>query len=88
MIPRKELYRHVPVTELDDQAPANNKKELVLLLVVVPDELPLELGELHVAVVDLADDLGTPLFIELSQLFGYVDLVHGQAPYRFSDITR
>jgi hypothetical protein len=48
--------------------PFTIEEQLVLVLVVMPDELALELHELHVLAVQLADDLRVPMRIEQRQL--------------------
>src|SRR3712207_8662986 len=49
------------VAELDAERAAHHQEELVLHLVVVPDELPQHLHELHLLAVQLADDLRAPV---------------------------
>ena len=65
---------HLPVTELHPQPPGDDPEELVLVVVVVPDELPLELDDLHVRVVQLADDLGAPPLVEACELLAALHL--------------
>src|SRR5262245_48362426 len=48
----------VPVAELHAEAAVHDQEQLVLALVVVPDERALELDELDLLAVQLADDLG------------------------------
>ena len=52
-----------------------NQEELVLALVVMPDELAFDLRELHVLAVELTDDPRTPPFRELLELLREVHLV-------------
>jgi hypothetical protein len=73
---------HVPLTqldvaiaELDGQAPLEDEEELVGLVVLVPDELSLDLDDLDVVVVQLADDLGAPVLGEQRELLREVDLL-------------
>ena len=67
---------------LDDQ------EELVLVLVVMPDEVALELDDLDLVVVQVADDLGLPVVREERELLEQVDLVHGHSPLRRRRILR
>src|SRR5579871_2329647 len=43
---------------------------------VVPDELALELDQLHLLTVQLADDLGRPMIAKARELLRQIDLVH------------
>lgn len=51
-------------------------EQLVLLGVGVPEELPLNLGELDVLAVELGDDLRGPLFLKQTELLGERNGVH------------
>ncbi len=53
---------HGLVAKVDPDPTLHHEEELVLVLVMVPDELALQLGQLDVEVVDLADDLRAPVF--------------------------
>ncbi len=64
-----------PVTKMYRQVAVEDQEELVLLLVMVPDELAFELGELDVLAVELANDTGAPMFSELLEFLGEIDLV-------------
>ena len=64
-----------PVTKMYRQVAVEDQEELVLLLVMVPDELAFEFGELDVLAVELADDTGAPMFSELLEFLGEVHLV-------------
>ncbi len=63
------------ITKVDGQLATEDEKELVLALVVVPDELAFELRQLHMLAVELADDPRAPAFGELLELLGEVHLV-------------
>src|SRR6266568_2137820 len=65
----------VAVAELDPHPPLHDEKQLVLLLVLVPHEFPLELDELDGAVVDLADDLRAPMFVKQREFVSEFDLL-------------
>jgi len=58
----------------------------------VPDELSLELDQLHVLAVELADDLGIPFGVKRRQLLGKVDRIHFDLqsfdPARYLDASR
>ena len=64
-----------PVTKMYRQVAVEDQEELIFLLVMVPDELAFELGELDVLAVEFADDTGTPTFSELLEFLGEVHLV-------------
>src|SRR5262249_42956169 len=60
----------------------DHQEQLVLVLVMVPEELALELDQLDLLAVQLADDLGTPLVLEPGELFAdvhFFDRTHGMA---------
>src|SRR5262249_34452100 len=67
---------HRAVTELDAEAPADHEKELVLHLVMMPDESPLALDQLHLLPVEFTDDLRAPVLAEPGKLFGKIDFFH------------
>jgi hypothetical protein len=67
-----------PAPELHPETTLDDEKELVLLVVVVPDELTEELGQLDVLAVQLAHDLWLPLFVEERQLLLDVHLLQAQ----------
>ncbi len=62
-----------PVTKMYRQVAVEDQEELVLSLVMVPDELTFELGELDVLAIELADDTGAPMFSELLEFLGEVN---------------
>src|SRR5438309_10971913 len=43
---------------------------------VVPDELPVQLDDLHIRIVQLADDLGAPVLLEPTELLLEVHRLH------------
>jgi len=53
------------VFDLDTHAAFEDLEELVLMVMLVPDEFALEFGDFDVLVVDLADDFGGPEVSEL-----------------------
>jgi hypothetical protein len=63
------------LAEVDGEASSEDQEELVLLFVVMPHELALELRELDVLAVQLADDPRAPLFRELLEFLGEVHLL-------------
>src|SRR4029453_19385622 len=56
------------VLETDAQPTSSDKEDLVGVLVLVPDELASNLDHLDVVVVDVGDDLRTPIFVEAPEL--------------------
>lgn len=53
-----------------------HEEKLILMVVMVPDKLPLELDELYLLSIELAADFRTPVFVKESELFEKVDF-HG-----------
>src|SRR5207237_7148275 len=76
----------VPIPKLHAKPAFDDKEEFVLGVVVVPDERPLELDQLHLLAVQLADDLRLPLVAELRQLLAEDYLLHDRL--RFSGAFR
>ena len=63
------------ITKVDGQVAAENQEELVLMLVVMPDELTFDLRELYLLAVELSDDPRAPAFRELLEFLGEVHLL-------------
>ncbi len=57
-----------PVAEVDAQMAAQDQKELVLVLMVVPDKLALEFDQFDVLPVQLTDDARGPVLAEAREL--------------------
>jgi hypothetical protein len=68
------VQRHDAIAELHVEPAVHYEKQLVLGVVSMPDELALELDELDVLAVELADDLRVPAGIEPGERFAKVDL--------------
>jgi hypothetical protein len=68
------------VAELHRERAVEDEEELVFGLVAVPDERPLQLHQLHVLAVQLADDLRVPVGAEPGEAFLQIDDVHGGFP--------
>jgi hypothetical protein len=58
----------VPVPQLDRQPPLQDEKEVVRVGVRVPDELALELPDLNLVVVVVADDPRLEMLVEGREL--------------------
>jgi len=54
----------------------NDEEQLVFVIVVVEDELSLDFVEFHALTVEFGSDVGLPVFGDLGELFGKVDLGH------------
>lgn len=67
---------HDAVSKLDTECSTHDEKELVLVLMMMPDELALEFDKLHLLPVQLTDDFGPPVISDLRQLLGEIDFVH------------
>src|SRR5215470_20432103 len=69
------------VAELHPEMPLDAEEQLVLGIVMMPDELPLKLHQLHLLAVESANDLRPPVFGDQRQLVAQVDLVqHSSLP--------
>jgi AraC-like DNA-binding protein len=71
---------HIPFSHLHRQATRDDEEELVCIDVLVPDPLALDLDELHLAVVQLGDDLGPPEIVEPAQALFEIHLTHVTGP--------
>ena len=65
MVARGEVKLDDPIPQLDLEMTVQDEEQLVLVFVVVPDELPFELGQLDLLSVQLSDDPGAPVIAEL-----------------------
>ena len=54
----------------------HDEKQLILGIMVMPDEVTLDLDDFHVEIVDLADDLGLVLLGEQGKLLGKIDFLN------------
>jgi hypothetical protein len=63
----------VPVAQPDRQPPLENEKEIVRVWVRVPDELALDLPDLDLVVVVVADDSRLEVLVEGRELMGEID---------------
>ena len=72
------LKPNVSVTVLHAESTLDNEKQLILQIVMMPDKLALKLDELDMLTVQLADNLGVPVFVESRQLFGEIDFFHDE----------
>ena len=59
-----------PIAQAHPQPPLYHQKQLVLDIVVVPDELAFEFYELNLKVVNLRGDFGAPVVLNQAELFG------------------
>src|SRR5689334_11255668 len=59
------------------QCAFHNKEQLVFNLVVMPEELALQLGQLDVGIVDFPDDLRTPPVGEKGELVREINFLQG-----------
>ncbi len=62
--------------ELDPEPAPHAEEELILVGVMMPHELSLELGQLHVLSVERAHHGGTPVLADLGELVGQDYLLH------------
>jgi hypothetical protein len=66
----------VPIPKLHAKPAFDDEEEFVLVVVVVPDERPVELDQLDLLAVQLADDRRLPRVAERRQLLAEVHLLH------------
>jgi hypothetical protein len=69
--------RHAALFHLQDQNAFQYEKKLIFVLMVMPNELTLHFGQLHVLPVEFPHDVGMPVFVDLSELFLEVHGVFG-----------
>src|SRR5918996_986760 len=67
---------HVPFSHLHGQPTRYHEKELVGVVMLVPNPVSLDLDELHLVVVQVSDDLRSPEIVELAQAFFEIHLRH------------
>jgi hypothetical protein len=80
---------NVPVAKLHAKAALDHQEQLVLVIVVVPDELALEFDQLDELAVQLASDLRLPVGGEAGKLVAEIDLFglrHGASPGGVVDV--
>ena len=63
---------HDAVSHVNAELAFEDQEEFVFVLMVMPDELPRELHNLHMLAVELADDAWAPRFRKLFKLVGQV----------------
>src|SRR5438045_6271009 len=64
------------VLQFESQPALHDEKELVLLVVMMPHEFTLQLGELDEAVIHLANDLRAPLVLKSSEHLSQIDFAN------------
>jgi hypothetical protein len=64
-----------------------DEEKVVGVVVLVPHELALDLGDAYVAVVDAGDNPGLPVLVEPRELLGQVDLLRHLHPLRRHLVT-
>ena len=65
---------NVAIGQPDQQSSLYDEEEFILRIVMMPDELSLDLHQFDVRVVELADDLRTPVVLEEAELASKVYL--------------
>src|SRR5262245_10772436 len=66
----------VPIPKLHTKPTFDDEEKFVLMVVMVPDERPLEFDQFHLLLIQLADDLRFPLVAEQRQLLAEIDFLH------------
>src|SRR5579859_1659336 len=72
------LEDHGAIAKLEAQPPANNEKELVFGVMMMPVERSQQLRQLHHLAVQFPYNLGGPVLPEAGELLREVDLIHGR----------
>lgn len=70
------LQPNLTIAEVHAEAAVDDEEQLVLMLVVMPDELALEFDQFDLLPVERTDNLRIPVIGKQSQLFPQVDLFH------------
>src|SRR5664279_9020 len=73
-VARREINRSI--AKLHAEGAAMDEKELVLVLVMMPVEGALDLRDLHVLPIELADDSRTPVIVDRGELSREHHLLH------------
>src|SRR5271170_69853 len=71
------LQPDLAIPEIHAESPLHHQEQLVLVLVMMPDELALELDQLDLLAVELAGDPRLPLLADLAELLREVHLLDG-----------
>src|ERR1700691_425297 len=71
----------IAIAEAHAQPAFYDQKHFILVVVMMPDEFAAELYDLHVGIVQLADDCGAPVFDYARQFFIQVYRFHRQSPF-------
>lgn len=74
------LDNDIALTQPHKQRAFDDEKELILVLMVMPDELPLQLRQLHLLAIGLTDDARTPVLGEERKLFLQIDFFTALLP--------
>jgi hypothetical protein len=79
------LQTDVTLPELHPESSFDHQEEFIFAVMLVPDKLTLELGQLDVLPVQLAHNLGAPVIVEESELFPDIHLGYPSASEGFGD---
>ncbi len=72
------FHAHLAVAKSHPQDAVHHQEQLILVLVVMPDEFPIESRQLHLHVVDIAGNTRVPRVVETGECVAKIDLVgHG-----------
>ena len=70
----------IAIAKLDRESARQHEEEVIGVVVLVPDELPLNPNHRQLVVVEVADDAGTPHALKTTNLLREIDLVvHGHS---------
>lgn len=67
-------------TKFDSHSAAPDKKEFILLFVMMPGKNALKFYQLHFLAIQFADNLRPPMFAKGFELFREIDLFHRTKP--------
>ncbi len=58
------IQMHISIPKLKQKLSFHNHEHLILMFMVMPDELPLQLGELHMHIIDFPRYFRAPIVIK------------------------
>ena len=70
------LQPDLPVTKIHPKPPFHYQEKLILVLMMMPDKLPLEFDQFDVLAIQVTGDSGVPVLVELAELFLNVYFLH------------
>src|SRR6185437_8685762 len=72
---------NIAVAQAHEQLALDHEEQLIFVFMVMPHEFALELHQLHLLPIELADDAGDPVLGDEPEFFLEIDLVHHTPPF-------